>query len=288
MSKVYCSVYNGLGNQLFGYALGLYLSKKHNKELNVDLTKLNTINFLSKIGVKRDTPRKYELHKLGFIDPVKKFHHFEFSRKYSFFNKKKCHIADFRNTHPELDNLDDDQKIYTIGWGAFDVVKEILPELRSKLSPNFEMTPEIVTMKKLIQDKNSVAIHVRRTDFLDPSIGHRFKDICTDSYYQNAIQYVQNQLKDPYFFIFSDDIEYVEKNLKLKNRQVVSGNAGYVDLYLMSKCKHFILANSTFSFWGAILNKSEDKIVCIPEYWYNNPLQNEDYVPDEWTKIPIA
>ena len=287
MSKVYCCVYNGLGNQLFGYALGVYISQKHNKELHVDLTKLNTINFLSKLGLKKDTPREYELHKLGFNHPVRKFNHYEFTRKYSAFNKKKCHIADFRNVHEELELRNESQKIYTIGWGEFDRVKEILPELRRRLSPNFDVTPEIERVNQLIQTKNAVAVHVRRTDYLNPATGGRFNGICTDSYYQNAINYIKEKLKDPYFIIFSDDQEYVKDTLKLKNSHVVSGNAGYVDLYLMSQCKHYILANSTFSFWGAMLNDSEEKIVCIPEYWYNHPLENESYVPKEWIKITI-
>lgn len=287
MSKVYCSVYNGLGNQLFGYALGMYISQKHNKELHVDLTKLNTINFLSRLGIKKDTPREYELPKLGFVQPVKKFHHYEFTRKYSFFNRKKCQIADFRTGHRELNLRDENQKIYTIGWGEFERVKEILPELRKRLMPNFEVTPEFERVNQLIQSKNTVALHVRRTDYLNPTIGKRFDGICTIEYYKRAISYIQEKVENPFFIIFSDDKDYVKLNLNIDNSYIVSGNAGYIDLYLMSRCQHYILANSTFSFWGAMLNDTENKVVCTPEYWYNHPLENESYVPDEWIKIPI-
>ncbi|HKJ42855.1 MAG TPA: alpha-1,2-fucosyltransferase [Sunxiuqinia sp.] len=287
MSKVYCCVYNGLGNQLFGYALGMYVSRRHNKELHVDLTKLNTINMLAKLGLKKDTPREYELHKLGFKNPVKKFNHYEFTRKFRFFNKKNCHIADFRNGHEELELRDENQKIYTIGWGEFGRVKEILPELRKQLTPNFKITPEVGSLIQLIQTKNTVALHVRRTDYLNQATGKRFNGICTDEYYRNAISFMKEKLDKPYFILFSDDVKYVKENLKLENSCIVSGNAGYVDLYLMSQCRHYILANSTFSFWGAMLNDSEKKLVCTPEYWYNNPLENESYIPQEWIKIPI-
>ena len=287
MSKVYCCVYNGLGNQLFGYALGMYVSRKLNKELHVDLTKLNTINFLSRLGLKKDTPREYELHKLGFENPVKNFNHYEFTRKYRLFNQKKCQIVDFRNGHEEVNLQDENQKIYTIGWGEFDRVKEILPELRKRLSPNFEITPEFERVNQLIQTKNTVALHVRRTDYLNPATGKRFSGICTDEYYKNAISFLKEKLTDPFFIIFSDDENYVRENLNLQNSHIVSGNAGYVDLYLMSQCHHFILANSTFSFWGAMLNDSNDKLVCTPEYWYNHPLENESYIPQDWIRIPI-
>jgi hypothetical protein len=287
MSKVYCSVYNGLGNQLFGLALGMYVSKKYKKELNIDLTKLNFVNFLSRIGLKKDTYREYELHKLGFIHPVKKFRHYEFTRKVSWINKRKCRIADFRNVREELDILNDQQKIYTIGWGEFNIVSEILPDLRKRLTPNFEFTKEIEKVQGLIHSKNSVALHIRRTDYLDPKIGKRFEGICTATYYENAIRIIEEQIDDPYFIIFSDDIEYVKNNLNLRSSFLVSGNAGYIDLYLMSQCKHYILANSTFSFWGAMLNDSEQKIVCVPEYWYNWPFENESYIPDQWIKVPI-
>lgn len=288
MSKIYCCVYNGLGNQLFAYALGLHISKKYNKELSIDLTKLNMINFLSILKLKKDTRREYELHKLGFIDPVYRFNYPEIVRKFKFYKSKQYLFADYRQLHSDLGFVDSNIHIYTLGWGNFNLVKDILPDLRARLSPNFEITPQIEQAKKIIQIKNSVALHIRRTDYLNPGIGNRFDGVCTDTYYENAIQYIKEHVKDPYFIIFSDDINYVKENLRLEDSYIVSGNAGYADLYLMSLCKHFIVANSTFSFWGAILSKLHNKIVCTPAYWYRNPLETEAYIPEEWMKIAIV
>ncbi|MCY1722118.1 alpha-1,2-fucosyltransferase [Prolixibacteraceae bacterium Z1-6] len=287
MSKVYCSVYNGLGNQLFGYALGMHISKNYNKTLYIDLTKLNFINSLSTIGFKKDTKRKYELHKLGFVHPVKNVHHSGFSKVLKNIIGEKYLYADFRKSHLALNQVSKTQHIHSIGWGDFNIVKEIIPELREQLSPNFEYTPQIEEARKIILESNSVAIHVRRSDYLDSKIGKRFGGICTDSYYTNAINAIKGKVENPNFIIFSDDIEYVKNNMDIENSYIVDGNAGYVDLYLMSLCKHFILANSTFSFWAAILNKLKTKVVCVPEYWYNKPLENECYIPEEWMKIPI-
>ncbi|MCF6357616.1 MAG: alpha-1,2-fucosyltransferase, partial [Draconibacterium sp.] len=106
-------------------------------------------------------------------------------------------------------------------------------------------------------------------------------------YYNNAIRFVKENIENPYFVIFSDDIDYVKKNINIENSYIVEGNAGYEDLYLMSQCNHFIIANSTFSFWAETLSAKQNKTVCVPEFWYNNPLRMADYIPEEWVKIPI-
>ena len=286
MGKVYCSVYNGAGNQLFGYALGLYLSRKYGKQLHIDLTKLNTINALSKTGIKKDTARSYELAQLGFNEPVRQFHPVEFLRKSKLLAPKKYAIADFRNG--TMDELNGAQHIYSLGWGDLSVVKKVLPEMKKKFSPGFIVNRETEEILHTIRDKNAVALHVRRTDYLNGKTGNRFGGICTETYYQNAIEHIQKHTDNPYFVVFSDDTEYVKNNLKVPNGIFAGGNPGYVDLYLMSRCNHFILANSTFSFWGAMLNENENKLVCAPEYWYNRPLEKENYIPEAWERIKIS
>ena len=287
MSKVYCSIYNGIGNQLFSYALGLFLAKKYKKKLIIDLTKLNQINFLSKIGLKRDLQRDFELRRLGFCDTVISFNLIEFIRKIKWLNDKKNIIADFRNTHYDLGEVKQNQNIFSIGWGDFNLVKEVLPEMRKTLSANFKITSKIANALKLIQVKNSVAVHVRRTDFLDPKISGYAIGICNDRYYNNAIRYISEKLENPFFIYFSDDIEYVKNNSDPLNSYFVEGNAGYEDFYLMTMCKHFILANSTFSFWAATLNSNPHKMVCVPQFWYNSPRRQAEFVPEDWTKIAI-
>ena len=287
MSKIYCRIYNGIGNQLFGYALGLYLSKKYNKALFIDLTKLNQINFLSKIGFKKDTIRKYELEKLGFIHPLKKFSFSGLFIKFKFLMSRKYLVADFRNSHVDLGRVSENKDILLIGWGNFNIVKDIIPEMRKRFKPNFEICSSILQDKKVIIENNSVAIHFRRTDFLDARIGKSFNGICNESYYKKAIDQIKTEVENPFFIIFTDDIDYVRQNMKMDNSYIVDGNAGYIDLYLMSLCKHFILANSTFGFWAAMLNSNENKLVCVPEYWYNNPLRVAEYIPEEWIKIKI-
>ena len=287
MARIYISIYNGIGNQLFSYALGLYLSKKYHRQLILDLSKLTMINFLSGIKLKKDTIRNFEIDKIGFTDPVVKFNYLQFMRKQNWIHENKKLFFDFRKNHFDLIKVNSNADLYCTGWGDFNLVKEILPEMRAKFSPNFKITKNFEATRKLIREKNSVAIHFRRTDFLDPKVSEYAIGISNDKYYQNAIQLINKKVENPFYILFSDDIDYVKENFKIENCYVVEGNTGYEDLYLMSLCKHFILANSTFSFWAAIFNDKNDKVVCVPEYWYNAPLRQADFIPEEWTEIAI-
>ncbi|MFW5831903.1 MAG: alpha-1,2-fucosyltransferase, partial [Prolixibacteraceae bacterium] len=168
------------------------------------------------------------------------------------------------------------------------VVEKVLPEMKKKFSLDFELKAEAGDVLNLIQQKNAVALHIRRTDYLYGKTGDRFGGICTDTYYQKAIRRIKNTVSNPFFVVFSDDIESVKKQFDIPDSYFVRGNPGYLDLYLMSRCHHFILANSTFSFWAAMLSENEEKTVFVPEYWYNHPLEKEKYIPEEWRRIKIS
>ncbi|MFI3202512.1 MAG: alpha-1,2-fucosyltransferase, partial [Eubacteriales bacterium] len=111
--------------------------------------------------------------------------------------------------------------------------------------------------------QNSVSIHIRRGDY----VGTNF-DRVTIEYYKKAVEHIQNIIDDPKYYIFSDDIDYVTDNFKwLDNQVIVTNNRvenSYCDMQLMSMCKHNIITNSTFSTWGALLNKNANKVVCYP------------------------
>ena len=108
-------------------------------------------------------------------------------------------------------------------------------------------------------------------------------------YYQKAINIVKKEFHDPFFFIFSDDIEWVKENLKLDTNNVLfidwnKGNDSVYDMFLMSKAKANIIANSTFSFWGAFLNE-ESKITVCPRKWFNQGFKDPDIIPESWIRI---
>lgn len=137
-----------------------------------------------------------------------------------------------------------------------------------------------------MHSSNSVSIHIRRGDFLSPQYYEKLGDIATKYYYYNAIEYITNKINDPIFFVFSDDIEWVKLNLQIKNAIYITWNTdknSYKDMYLMTQCKANIIANSTFSYWGAYLNDN-NPVVCYPKKWINSS-DVPDIFPYSWVGL---
>lgn len=125
---------------------------------------------------------------------------------------------------------------------------------------------------EVIKSTNSVSLHIRRGDYLKPQNISRFGNICTEEYYRKAMEIIKNNIKNPHYFVFSDEIEWCKQNLELSNNtHFVDWNIGddsILDMYLMSKCKANIIANSSFSYWSAKL--SGNKLVVYPAKWFND------------------
>lgn len=179
-------------------------------------------------------------------------------------------------------------KGYISGWWAneryFNDITETLKHIYQ--FPQLERNEDLGLIYT-IKDKNSVSLHVRRGDYLRKENSF-VQGICTKDYYRNAIQYVRSELDDPYFVVFSNDIEWCKKEFNMLNCSFVDWNNGeeaYRDMQLMSLCKHNIIANSSFSWWGAWLNSNEHKIVCCPTRMMNIRAPLEGEFPDEWIRI---
>ncbi len=136
---------------------------------------------------------------------------------------------------------------------------------------------------KLIESTNSVSIHIRRGDYLKyPEI---YGGICTPEYYNRAIYLIREKLNNPSFFIFSDDIAWCMDNMEIPNAEYIDWNVGddnIYDMFLMSRCKANIIANSTFSFWGAII--ADNDIVIYPQKWFANK-KSPDLFKKNWLGI---
>jgi hypothetical protein len=136
-----------------------------------------------------------------------------------------------------------------------------------------------------IEETNSVSIHIRRGDFLLEE--EKFGNICTPQYYGKAITEIGRRVETPVFFFFSDDMKWVRENMRIPHPYYIDWNRGkdsWQDMFLMSKCKHHIIANSTFSWWGAWLNPSPQKVVVTPGRFLNN-MDTPDLIPDSWVKV---
>lgn len=150
------------------------------------------------------------------------------------------------------------------------------------------LSPYAVKMAAQIEDcPNSVGLHIRRGDYLKSDFNGGLIKCCPLEYYERAIKYMCGQMDEPHFFVFSDDMEYAKENIKADNLVFVDGNRGkdsWQDMFLMSCCHHNIIANSTFSWWGAFLNPHADKIVIAPQRWWYY-FEKDDVVPEEWIKM---
>lgn len=171
------------------------------------------------------------------------------------------------------------------------IADTIKKELRVKDTPS-EANAKMIEQ---IKSSNAVCLHIRRGDYLNP----RWKNlqVCTFEYYNNAINEILDSVENPVFYVFSNthnDLEWIKENYHFKDNKgsreirlvyVDLANPDYEELRLMYSCKHFIISNSTFSWWAAWLSDNKDKVVCAPERW-NLALDDDSkvYVPG-WKKI---
>ena len=136
---------------------------------------------------------------------------------------------------------------------------------------------------------NTVSLHIRRGDYANNSKTKATHGLCSLDYYQAAVNYVAERVESPRFFVFSDDIAWAKENLKIKFPcQYIGHNQGtnsYIDMQLMSLCKHHIIANSSFSWWGAWLNPNVSKIVIAPSRWFAKPTNVHDLFPPGWVML---
>lgn len=135
----------------------------------------------------------------------------------------------------------------------------------------------------------SAAVHVRAGDYLKKENFDCFGNICTEHYYREACQYILHRYPQCRFFLFTDDADWVKKNIKLSftNMEIVENSEDkkeWTDLFLMSRCSHNVIANSSYSWWAAWLNPHQNKIVVAPERWTNFNI-NQHTICDEWVRI---
>ena len=185
--------------------------------------------------------------------------------------------------HPEIFDFED---MYLSGYFACEkYYGDILYDLREKIQFPPSSNPLNNEIAKEMQERNSVSVHVRRGDYLNPENAAMFGNICTNAYYWKALEIMKEKVPDAHFYLFSDDIPYVKGKFKGENFTVVDINHGrdsFYDMWLMSRCKHHICANSTFSFWGARLNSDEDKVMIRPTIQKNGQVFVKKEMEELW------
>lgn len=281
----------GLGNQMFQYAVGRYLSIYFNTDLYFDFEFLERINHELEF-----TPRQYELHIFHLsVQPVDR------ARIYKYFirptnmlekivGKVFRQIDGFRSvyeTNPTYrNNIHHAGKhCYLIGyWQNEKYFKPIESVIRNDFTFRLHLSNKELHFLNEIKHSNSVAVHVRKGDYTKYESLKKYYFQCDAEYYQRAIYYIQQHISDARFYFFSDEPFWIENNIQINFPfQIVQTLHAGTDMFLMSQCKHNIIANSTFSWWAAWLNNHVNKIVIAPKIWYNTKPDNPAL--DSWIKI---
>jgi hypothetical protein len=176
-----------------------------------------------------------------------------------------------------------------IGFWQSEEYMHDMHQLRLDLELKEPLTEPSQKIKRIINTVESVALHVRRGDYLKDQKTIARHGVCSQSYYQSAIDLVLVEKPNAEFFVFSDDTQWVKANLQLPPQCTyvsASNISAEEDLVLISGCKHQIIANSTFSWWGAWLNNNCDKIVVCPTPWFDdNNIATQDLLPANWHQL---
>lgn len=185
--------------------------------------------------------------------------------------------------HPEILTFDN---MYLTGYFACEkYYADILYDLREKIQFPPSDNPLNRELVREMQERESVSVHIRRGDYLCGANSDMFGGICTAAYYKTAMDTIREQIPGVHFYIFSDDAAYARTQYAGEEYTVVDINHGkdsFYDMWLMSKCKHNICANSTFSFWGARLNDNEHKIMIRPTVHKNSQVFVKEEMEDLW------
>ncbi|MEI7525474.1 MAG: alpha-1,2-fucosyltransferase [Mariniphaga sp.] len=291
----------GLGNQMFQYATGLSLAHRNNAFLKLDIGEL-----VDRTPKPDFTYRDFELDYFDlqpcFSTPQDKAIFFQdnslLKKKIIDFKKKLgvIHIHCEKSMTFDPGVLSAGANTYLSGYWQcekyFMDVKDLVVDsfsLRSEFLDAVNDSPVLGSIRDQISNSQSVSVHFRRGDYINNSMIGAIHGICSAEYYDSAIKYFSSISGNIRFFLFSDDPEWVLENVKIPFPfTVIPANPGYADLYLMSLCKHNIIANSSFSWWGAWLNKNPDKIVIAPQKWFRDAARNRestDIVPLGWLRF---
>lgn len=266
----------GLGNQLFQYAFGQALAKRKATKVVFDRTfHLN------------DKKRNYQLKEFKL-----KIKTLPYWLGLCLFLVEKFLLKN-KNTFKENKGYKynkrvfDSKYIYYDGyWQSFKYFDELRSVLKKEIKLKDKKTLINNYFFKKIKKSNSIAIHIRRGDYCTPELSKIYYDnICTLNYYNRAIKEISSKIKSPVYFIFSDDLFWVRNNLKINTEHyfVAGLKSDIQEFELMKNCKHYIIANSSFSWWAAWLGEKKQSIVVAPKTWIANEQNNfSDLLPRNW------
>jgi hypothetical protein len=290
----------GLGNQMFQYAAAKSLALKHNAPVYLDLSFLKENKESNTDFTARDF--QLDVFKLNshFADSrlTNKIFNKGFLNKISSkFDKNKATIYMEQSFAFNQDWVNLKPPVYLSGYFQSEKYfsktgNEVRTDFQFKYPVADEQNAELLNA---IVDSNAVALHIRRGDFISKKSTHDFHGVCSIDYYNEAIAKLKGQLQDLKIFVFADDLEWANEHIVKPHgnyAMLASFNSNpensWKDMFLMSKCRHHIIANSSFSWWGAWLAYHPGQVVIAPKKWFNNAPEfynTKDLLPGNWITI---
>lgn len=282
-------IFNGLGNQMSQFAF--YLAKKKAHPLQT--------SFISNKYESENIHNGYELERVFSIKSsrlkeVVLFHFLQSMYRpvwgYRFFGKLAHSIEESPNYDYEAKKLDVDSRIgITFYWGGWHSEK-YFAHIRKDILDTFKFDENMLNDSSkrwrdmIMADVHSCSLHIRRGDFLKDK---KWADAIPDGYFEKAIEYMRTLFGDVHFYVFSNDQEWCKEHFGDEEFFYVDGNEGmdsWQDMFLMTKCRHHINANSSFSWWGAWLCRYDDSITIVPSM-FRSDMATKDVYPERWIKI---
>jgi len=281
---------------MFQYAVGRSLAEKHNTELKLDRSFLQSQHQASHVTV-----RHYELSIFNvrdvFSTPAEtaRFKNLgtRLLRKVMPGYGGNPYVKErFFQFDPEILQLPDN--VYLEGhWMTEKYFENVAPVIRREFTFGKPVIEAAKKLEESIRTSNAVCVQVRRGDYVTNPAVAKVHGTTTLEYYRRAIDLVKSKIDNPIFFVFSDDSQWCMKHLNIMEPvhfvedELKHGNASNSDYFqLMTQCKHFVISNSTFAWWGAWLGVHEQKMVVAPRRWFNDShIVTTDIYPKTWLKV---
>ncbi len=283
----------GLGNQMFQFAAARALALRTGATLKLDVS-----------AFRRDKLRRYDLGDYALANSVP----FASDAELSQCEQKKARglaligkalgargaaIPAIREAHFHYDPAlaAAQPPAYVVGyWQSERYFADHVAQIRRDFTPRAPLERENARLADVISGSNAVSLHVRRGDYVSDAKTQAVHGVCGLDYYARAMARIEAQVLRPHYIVFSDDPDWTRANLTSAHPMTfVTANPperGFRDIQLMSLCHHHIIANSSFSWWGAWLNARADKLVVAPEQWFASGGKDaRDLVPSAWVRV---
>lgn len=288
------NVIGGLGNQMFQYAFGRARSLELGVSLKLDLADFSDYRLHQGFELARVFSGEFVEASEEEVKSILGWRRFAISRRVlakqvsSKFRGKKLIVEPFSGYWPGSSQISDDSYLQGY-WQSDRYFSRHAEIIRRDFAFAAPLEGENLDNAEQIKKFNSVSVHIRRGDYVTNPKTRAVLQSCQLDYYLAAVDWIRKRVSEPHFFVFSDDIGWADVNLNLQgNIYFIDNNVGgnsYFDMQLMSLCSHHIIANSSFSWWGAWLNPSHKKIVIAPRRWFVDDRDTSSLCPDEWVRL---